>query len=76
MGLWLRDEAAAPGMPSLTQFTWTLPERLVLDSPPVVSPDGRRIAFVGRDAAGNQLYVHELDSLGAQVVAAGAARPG
>ena len=30
----------------LTQFTWSLPAGMGLDSPPVVSPEGRRIAFI------------------------------
>ena len=48
----------------LTQFTWTLPEGLVLDSPPVVSPDGQRIVFAARaDAAESRLFVRELAAL-------------
>jgi Tol biopolymer transport system component len=53
----------------LTQFTWALPEGLVLDSAPVVSPDGHRIVFAARtDAAPNRLFVRELAALEPVVV--------
>ena len=45
-GGWLRERTQSPSVgPSLTQFTWSLPAGTGLDSAPVVSPDGRRIAF-------------------------------
>ncbi len=72
-----QDAPIAASPPPTTQFTWTLPDDLVLDSAPVVAPNGRHIAFVGRNDAGTQLYVHDLDSLGAEVVpsSAGARQP-
>src|SRR5262245_18084519 len=36
---------------------------------PAVSPDGRRVAFVGSSGSGNQLLVRSLDALDAQPVA-------
>ena len=49
---------------SLTRFTWSLPAGIALDSAPVVSPIGRRIAFtaVSGDAP-PRLFVRSLDSL-------------
>jgi Tol biopolymer transport system component len=45
----------------LAQFTWGLPNELVLDSAPIVSPNGQRIAFTARaDAAESRLFVREL----------------
>jgi len=54
----------------LTQFTWALPQGLVLDSPPVVSPDGQRIVFAARAGAeASRLFVRELAALEPVVVA-------
>jgi Tol biopolymer transport system component len=48
---------------SLTQFTWSLPAGTALDSAPIVSPIGRRIAFtaVSGDSP-PRLFVRSLDS--------------
>jgi serine/threonine protein kinase/Tol biopolymer transport system component len=55
--------------PDLTQFTWSLPAGTALDSAPIVSPIGRRIAFtaVSGDAA-PRLFVRSLDSHAATVI--------
>jgi serine/threonine protein kinase len=56
---------AAPGEsrgPELTRFTWPLPPALELDSAPMVSPDSRHIAFVGKDASGSRLYLRDRGS--------------
>ena len=55
--------------PDLTQFTWSLPAGTALDSAPIVSPIGRRIAFtaVSGDAA-PRLFVRSLDSRDATVI--------
>jgi serine/threonine protein kinase len=45
-----------------TPFDWSLPAGLTLGSEPVVSPDGRRIVFVGVNDAGSRLFVRELAS--------------
>jgi len=54
---------------SLTQFTWSLPTGTTLDSAPIVSPIGRRIAFtaVGGDSP-PRLFVRSLDSRDASVI--------
>jgi eukaryotic-like serine/threonine-protein kinase len=60
----LRQQAQSPSAaPSLTQFTWSLPAGTALDSAPIVSPDGRRIAVTA--VSGNstpRLFVRSLDS--------------
>ena len=60
----LREPAPGPSVaPDLTQFTWSLPAGTALDSAPIVSPVGRRIAFtaVSGDSA-PRLFVRSLDS--------------
>jgi serine/threonine protein kinase len=54
---------------SLTQFTWSLPAGTALDSAPIVSPTGRRIAFtaVSGDSP-PRLFVRPLDSRDASVI--------
>jgi serine/threonine protein kinase len=70
VGWWLHAATGnRPGSPRL-RFTWSLPRGLGLDSPPVVSPDGQRIAFTARPSAHEPsgLYLRALDQLEAQVV--------
>jgi Tol biopolymer transport system component len=58
--------AAEPG---LTQFTWSLPAGTALDSAPIVSPVGRRLAFTA--VSGNsppRLFVRSLASRDASVI--------
>jgi Tol biopolymer transport system component len=54
-----------------------LPDGVILNSAPALSPNGRHIAFVGSDAAGSRLYVRDLDSEKAHIVPAshGAQQP-
>lgn len=53
----------------LTRFEWTLPPGIMLDSPPVVSPDGRRIAFVALgDSSPPRLMVRGLEELTASAI--------
>jgi serine/threonine protein kinase len=72
LGWWLRERAQRPSIePTLTQFTWSLPEGTGLDSAPVVSPDGRRIAFTAVSAGSpSRLFVRSLDSLESRTLAA------
>ena len=66
----LGERALSPSAESsLTQFTWSLPAGTALDSAPIVSPIGRRIAFtaVSGDSA-PRLFVRSLDSLDATAI--------
>jgi Tol biopolymer transport system component len=70
LGGWLveraRSESAAPG---LTRFTWSLPTGTGLDSAPIVSPDGRRIAFTALSGESSpRLFVRSLDALQATAI--------
>ena len=61
---------ARPSRPSLTQFTWSLPAGTGLDSAPIVSPDGRRIAFTAVSGGSTpRLFVRSLDSRDATAIA-------
>jgi len=67
----LREQAPGPtAAPDLTQFTWSLPAGTALDSAPIVSPDGRSIAFtaaVSSDSA-PRLFVRPLASRDATAI--------
>jgi serine/threonine protein kinase/Tol biopolymer transport system component len=71
IGIWwtmgsspLDSQTSAP-----TRFTWTLPAGTSLLSAPAVSPDGRRICWVGgSESAVRQLFVRDLSSLEATPV--------
>jgi serine/threonine protein kinase/Tol biopolymer transport system component len=65
----MRGRAVAPPTRTTTQFVWSLPEGMTLASEPVVSPDGRRVAFVGVDKSGGRLFVRDLASLEAILIA-------
>ena len=60
----LREPAQSPtSAPNLTQFTWSLPAGTALDSAPIVSPDGRRIAVTAVSGDSTpRLFVRPLDS--------------
>ena len=64
IGGWLRDQSPGPSVaPDLTQFTWSLPAGTALDSAPIVSPVGRRIAFTAVSGeSAPRLFVRSLDS--------------
>jgi serine/threonine protein kinase len=69
--LWIlaRDGTGSSTMP-LVQYTWSLPDGLVLDSAPVPSPDGRRIVFAGAgDDGRRRLWLKELGALHAVPIA-------
>jgi Tol biopolymer transport system component len=65
------------GAPRLTQFTLPLPAGVFLASAPMVSPDGRRIAFTGTDGTNSRLFVRALAARNAIDVPGteGASRP-
>ena len=60
----LREPAQSPSVaPNLTQLTWSLPAGIALDSAPIVSPDGRRIAVTAISGGSTpRLFVRSLDS--------------
>ena len=55
--------AVAPLTRNTTQFTWSLPQGMTLGSEPVVSPDGRRVAFVAVGQSDSRLFVRDLATL-------------
>ena len=67
--LLVQERSRQPGPVPLTQFTWTLPAGMVLDSAPIVSPNSRHVAFVGKDATGSRLFVRDMGSLEAVAIA-------
>jgi serine/threonine protein kinase len=72
-GVWLRPRSSSttdgePNTPGLARFTWSLPDGMALGSQPLVSPNGRLIAFVGRTSAGSRVLVRDLASLEAKDV--------
>ncbi len=66
----LREQSRSPSVaPDLTQFTWSLPAGTALDSAPIVSPIGRRIAFTAvSGGSAPRLFVWSLDSRDPKVV--------
>jgi eukaryotic-like serine/threonine-protein kinase len=65
----LRERTAPASNRPMTRFAWTLPRGTLLESAPIVSPDGQRLAFVAATAAAPpQLYVRNLGDLEAHVV--------
>jgi serine/threonine-protein kinase len=68
---WLREPTPSESAtPSLTRFPWSLPTGTGLDSAPIVSPDGRRIAFTAVSGESSpRLFVRSLDALEATAVA-------
>jgi eukaryotic-like serine/threonine-protein kinase len=60
------DPPPSPG--GVTQFSWPLPDNLSLDSPPVLSPDGRQVAFSAVESGRRQLMVRHLAERQAAVV--------
>jgi Tol biopolymer transport system component len=66
----LRDRASGlSATPDLTQFTWSLPAGTGLDSAPIVSPVGRRLAFTAVSGeSAPRLFVRSLDSRDAIVI--------
>lgn len=53
---------------AVTRFTWSLPAGVGLVSAPVVSPDGRAVAFIGVRDRIHRLFVHTLDAFDAREI--------
>jgi len=66
--LWMLQRATHEPRTRRTEFTWSLPPGMVLDSAPVVSPDGEHIAFTGVDGTMTRLLVRDLGSLDAAAI--------
>jgi serine/threonine protein kinase/Tol biopolymer transport system component len=78
LGIWLLAGAPRNTTPrDATPFMWQLPEGITLGSNPAVSPDGRRVVFVGVGDSGSRLFVRDLISLEATPIpgTAGAKQP-
>ncbi len=69
-GGWLGGRTPGESVaPRLTRFTWSLPPGTGLDSAPIVSPDGRRIAFTAVSGESSpRLFVRSLDALEATAI--------
>ena len=69
-GGWLGGRTPSESVaPRLTRFTWSLPPGTGLDSAPIVSPDGRRIAFTAVSGESSpRLFVRSLDALEATAI--------
>ena len=66
LATWIVSRPSAPerAVADPTRFTWPLPSGISLDSAPAVSPDSRRLAFVGRDKPGlGRIFVRDLGEL-------------
>jgi eukaryotic-like serine/threonine-protein kinase len=70
LGWWLRNSVVTEvPVPPVTRSTWTLPAGLALDSPPVVSPDGKHVAFTALDGGSSRrLFVRPFSSLEAKAI--------
>ncbi|MGH9391970.1 MAG: protein kinase domain-containing protein, partial [Vicinamibacteria bacterium] len=59
-----------PGAVTLTEIRIPAGELALYELPALaISPDGRRLAYVGRDGEGSRIYVRELDRLEPRAVA-------
>lgn len=78
VGTWLLGRGSRTAtVRNATEFMWQLPEGTTLGSDPAVSPDGRRVVFVGVGDSDRRLIVRDLDSLKATPIpgTAGAKQP-
>jgi Tol biopolymer transport system component len=69
-GWWLHSITSGAAGIRTTRFTWALPAGMGLDSAPVISPDGRHIAFTARPATqgATSLFVRSLGELEARPI--------
>jgi len=68
-------EPAQPA-PELSRFQIPAPEKSAFNNALLLSPDGRKLAFVTSGEGGNRLWVRSLDTLQARVVAPWGQNPG
>ena len=72
VGVWFaltRSRSAPAAAPQIQKMSILLPEKIVLNNA-VISPDGSRVAFSGKDSSGKvQLWVRPLDSYAARPLA-------
>ena len=69
--LWLRPDATATASAPVTRLTLAPPPGVQfadVSYPLAITPDGRRIVFVGERNGVRQFYVRSLDSLDAQLI--------
>jgi serine/threonine protein kinase/Tol biopolymer transport system component len=65
----LGASSPAPEFNTPARFSWTLPADTTMFSPPTVSPDGRRICWIGVSrSAPAQVFVRDLSSLEATAI--------
>ncbi len=75
LAAWALSRSALPGVSDrpvhdATKFTSSLPAGISLDSAPAVSPDSRRLAFIGRDKTGiSRVFVRDLGELEPRAIA-------
>ena len=68
-GWWAGARTVPASQTAMTRFTWTL-AGMLLQSPPAVSPDGRRVAFTAsKTGEPPQLFVRNLGELDAHDIA-------
>lgn len=66
----LRSTASDRSVGAPTRFSWSLPAGISLDSAPAISPDSRRLVFVGRDKTGiSRVLVRDLGELEPSAIA-------
>jgi serine/threonine-protein kinase len=75
LSLWYASRAAAPGAPALARFALALPHTIASGNPwqpaLALSPDGRRLVYVGVGAGGVQLFMRAFDQLDPIAVSGG-----
>ena len=68
-GWWLRAEIQQTSPPRVMPSTWDLPAGAFLNSAPVVSPDGQRLAFIGSaEGQPTRVWVRPLNTLDAHSI--------
>ena len=66
---------APPAAPEIGRFQIPPPDKTTLNNALLLSPDGRKVAFVTNGEGGNQLWIRSLDTLQARALATWASNP-